>query len=691
MTSYIQVLSSTPETITSSVQIVHDRVAYASISPATNFFAPLPRPLDKSRGFLALTFTSALCQNVANKIKQSDVVKGRRGDGKTADNNEGSSSTGGSAGHRRYLHEICLKIQPCDVVLHSPLLVSLAKIINVDPLAKLYTTLKPSEKEAPSSTSKESSPALNLFTSQLPLVYVTASSLRIFMPLEEKSEDDGDKKPSSSWPFLPPPVRHDLMMFQIGDVGLVPQADNPLPRMVLDADLFNRAVRRGKLGVPGSEVEDRQYQLDLSGINLSTGCWVDFRSISRPTRYSSDGLAAAECDQQNPAVEWNKLEAKDAENLGEGLKMHDDDDEKESVAKVVPIATSFDLRIVAAPAVAVECFDEQPGADCTVPSLPPPPPPPSSRLVCGHSLEINATSDVDLFLGQHQLDLALDFLGVMLKSICDFSDVLSEVDSAQQQQQPAASSRVRSAAHGGPDLVADSGIDSDVLSNYKHHEGGEKERKRKRCDVSLFKAPGADDCPPPPPSLPLPLPPQRLPRADSARDFVPFDVLLTANKICFHAYEYSPREAKEKKKAEVVDDPYDADLSSDNKSTMTLSRSPRVENFRQYQEHVLSPSSSSASLPPSSYGFVLTPILNVNFAQPHTLVSCSPERQRIELSCFDASLRGSDPSRVVDNDDQLLPYESDYELPWIETKQVMNERDAVICILQSSRASRILS
>ena len=35
--------------------------------------------------------------------------------------------------------------------------------------------------------------------------------------------------------------------------------------------------------------------------------------------------------------------------------MHDDD--KEVVAKVVPIATSFDLRVVAAPAVAIEVSD----------------------------------------------------------------------------------------------------------------------------------------------------------------------------------------------------------------------------------------------------------------------------------------------------------------------------------------------
>ena len=65
---------------------------------------------------------------------------------------------------------------------------------------------------------------------------------------------------AASWPYLPPPVRHDLMMFQMSDVSLVPQADNPLPRMVLDVDLFNRAIRRGKLGVPGndgSEIEER--------------------------------------------------------------------------------------------------------------------------------------------------------------------------------------------------------------------------------------------------------------------------------------------------------------------------------------------------------------------------------------------------------------------------------------------------
>ena len=198
------VVTSTPETITSSVQIVHDRVAYTSISPATNFFAPLPRPLDKSRGFLALTFTSALCQNVQSKIKQSGNSKGRHAedDGAAA----AASSHPENVSPRRYLHEICLKVQPCDVVLHSPLLVSLAKIINIDPLAKLYTTLRPSDahltdvvSETSSKQAKAEDAALSIFTSQLPLLYVTASTLRIFMPLEEKANDGAEGNPGMTF------------------------------------------------------------------------------------------------------------------------------------------------------------------------------------------------------------------------------------------------------------------------------------------------------------------------------------------------------------------------------------------------------------------------------------------------------------------------------------------------------------
>ena len=193
-------LSRLGESKVSDVPLQRPRVASGSRPPHCTLslsrpsLAPPPcPPLDKSRGFLALTFTSALCHNVQSKIKGSDASKERQTVGA-----EASEFPDKSALPRRYLHEVCLKVQPCDVVLHSPLLVSLAKIINIVPTAKVVdstpTPTQPiSNLEGNSakleSTTDEQTPLLNIFTSQLPLLYVTASSLRVFMPLEENIDD----------------------------------------------------------------------------------------------------------------------------------------------------------------------------------------------------------------------------------------------------------------------------------------------------------------------------------------------------------------------------------------------------------------------------------------------------------------------------------------------------------------------
>ena len=58
---------------------------------------------------------------------------------------------------------------------------------------------------------------------------------------------------------------HDVIMIQALSVTLTSQADNPLPRVVLNKDLYRRAVSAGLTNQPGSEMEDRQYQLDITG------------------------------------------------------------------------------------------------------------------------------------------------------------------------------------------------------------------------------------------------------------------------------------------------------------------------------------------------------------------------------------------------------------------------------------------
>lgn len=64
-----------------------------------------------------------------------------------------------------------------------------------------------------------------------------------------------------------------------------------------------RALNLGILRDPGSEVEDRQYQLDLQSINFGTTQWEQLK----PEKEGVKGGVSAESERssQNPALEWN--------------------------------------------------------------------------------------------------------------------------------------------------------------------------------------------------------------------------------------------------------------------------------------------------------------------------------------------------------------------------------------------------
>ena len=55
-------------------------------------------------------------------------------------------------------------------------------------------------------------------------------------------------------------------MVQVLSLTLTSQADNPLPRVVLSKDLYRKALSASLTRQPGSEMEDRQYQLDITGV-----------------------------------------------------------------------------------------------------------------------------------------------------------------------------------------------------------------------------------------------------------------------------------------------------------------------------------------------------------------------------------------------------------------------------------------
>lgn len=64
-----------------------------------------------------------------------------------------------------------------------------------------------------------------------------------------------------------------------------------------------RALNLGILRDPGSEVEDRQYQIDLQSINIGTTQWEQLK----PEKEGVKGGVSAESERssQNPALEWN--------------------------------------------------------------------------------------------------------------------------------------------------------------------------------------------------------------------------------------------------------------------------------------------------------------------------------------------------------------------------------------------------
>lgn len=59
----------------------------------------------------------------------------------------------------------------------------------------------------------------------------------------------------------------------------------------------------GVLRDPGSEVEDRQYQIDLQSINVGTAQWGQLQPQGEGTKGSTP--PEGERSSQNPALEWN--------------------------------------------------------------------------------------------------------------------------------------------------------------------------------------------------------------------------------------------------------------------------------------------------------------------------------------------------------------------------------------------------
>uniref|UniRef100_T1HCM9 Vacuolar protein sorting-associated protein 13B n=1 Tax=Rhodnius prolixus TaxID=13249 RepID=T1HCM9_RHOPR len=272
--------------------------------------------------FMALTLTRALAVNYHAKISTTSFRTGK-------ENTRNKTAAAGT-----YVVEIDLKLEPLDFVLPPSV------------LGKFIAVLEPLIwRNEPSSTlltsPAQEAPLNQLTTADLPLLYLDIQQIRGFVPaLLERDEN----------------LNHDCIVLYLEQITMGHDNTNPVNRRILRTDLYNSAQRARVTSLPGSHLEDRQYQLEFS-FQISTGKWEEL--APHVTGGESEGLV-------NPAVYWNS---------GHAPSHH-------KGACLTPLLSTVKVSLSLAPPIVTAGF-----------------------VVCGLNFEGYLTTDVDISLNLQQLIL----------------------------------------------------------------------------------------------------------------------------------------------------------------------------------------------------------------------------------------------------------------------------------------------
>ncbi|XP_053101134.1 intermembrane lipid transfer protein VPS13B isoform X9 [Hemicordylus capensis] len=590
--------------------------------PFSNFSGFFPsttaKLLDGSHqqhGFLSLTYTKAVTKNVRHKLISRNE---RRTLHKLSE-----SFTDGSP---HFLHEILLSAQAFDVVLCFPFLNAIASIFQ----AKLPKSQK-EKRKSPMRT--------HILTSRnLPLIYINTGVIRIFFPkMEEVQHNNEDNK-------------EDTLVLKIGSVSMAPQADNPLSRIVLRKDIYQRALNLGILRDPGSEVEDRQYQIDLQSINIGTAQWDQLK----PEKENGKGRALPENERnsQNPALEWN---------MASSIRRH-----QERRAILTPILTDFTVRITAAPAIIFTKVISPENLHT------------EEILVCGHSLEVNMTTSLDFFLSVAQVQLLQQLIQANMVGLGP-SNKAAEVSKQEQKKTDTSDGGMveTSSRYSG---AQDSGIGSDSVKirivQIEQHSGTSQHRIAR---------------------------PSRQSSIVKNLNFIPFDIFITASRISFMTYSCSSllksksledqKDGEKTSKSSLNFPETDLGVDRDCKkisgagissvtaddllnSNSLLTSGKKAGLLSLESLHASTRSSARQALgitvvrQPGRRGtgdLQLEPFLHLVVSQPSLILSCHHRKQRVEISVFDAILKGVASDYKCTDPGKTLPETLDYCKTWLQT------------------------
>ena len=156
-------------------------------------------------------------------------------------------------GGKDFLHEIFLELQPIQLVLPLDILKaseSLFRPIFQTPFPKFgkRTTKVPQEGCLSTAKINKLKKLLEEILTRLPLVHVKISDLEIHFPLNSV----------------------DLVSFELQSITVGTQPMNSLERKIAHQNLHEIAVNEGIIDIPGSPIEDRQYDIKIQGIKCTT-------------------------------------------------------------------------------------------------------------------------------------------------------------------------------------------------------------------------------------------------------------------------------------------------------------------------------------------------------------------------------------------------------------------------------------
>ncbi|XP_034127951.1 vacuolar protein sorting-associated protein 13B isoform X2 [Drosophila guanche] len=238
----------------------------------------------------------------------------------------------GARNHRNKQHtisELLIEVQPIEMVLDLDQITDF-----VIPLCGVIEIMRGSNQPTEQRPAAES----RVTTVQdLPMVHLNSKGIYIYLPLAT-----GRKCCS-------------VLLLRIESVQLTPSLENPLVRQLVRQDIYQKAAELNMLSTPGALVEDRQYELSVRKVSLSTGNWLQTQ------KYHMEKSLASE--HHNPAFEWNNQT-------------------RPTELDHMDIFRDFDFIMVYAPAIIYDRF-----------------------FVCGQSVEYNCVTDFVATLTTHQINL----------------------------------------------------------------------------------------------------------------------------------------------------------------------------------------------------------------------------------------------------------------------------------------------